>query len=212
MPDSQVAFLSGSLSLQGVLHIPVGDGPVPGVVVCHPHPRMGGSMQNNVVIACCYGLVSQGIAALRFNFRGIGESQGVSEAGDAEISDAIAALDFLRSVELINKASLGVAGYSFGASLALEVATRVESLGAIGIIACPAPQLNEMSSRNLDLPKLFISGDIDQAVPADQFKAVTERFSEPKEIHSLRGADHFLWGHEGEISELLGSFFKRWLL
>ena len=87
MPDTQVAFSSGTLSLQGILHLPVGDGPFPGVVVFHPHPHMGGSMQNNVVIACCSGLVNQGIAALRFNFRGVGESQGVSEAGDAEIAD-----------------------------------------------------------------------------------------------------------------------------
>ena len=211
MPDSQVTFPSESLSLEGVLHLPAGEGPLPAVVVCHPHPRMGGNMHNNVVMAACWGLISQGIAALRFNFRGVGGSEGVSEAGDAEIADAVSALDYLRSLEEMDDFRLGIVGYSFGASVALQVATQGADVTAMGVIACPAPRLNEATSQELAMPKLFIAGDMDQAVPTDQFQTLTQRFTDPKEIHSIQGGDHFLWGHEQEISELVGAFFWQWL-
>ena len=84
-------------TLEGFLHLPEGDGPFPGVVVCHPHPQMGGDMNNNVVMGVCYSLFIAGIASLRFNFRGAGRSQGVYDEGRGEMDDALAALEFAAS-------------------------------------------------------------------------------------------------------------------
>ncbi|MSQ40794.1 MAG: alpha/beta hydrolase [Dehalococcoidia bacterium] len=211
MPDRSVTFFSEGLTLEGVLHVPDGQGPFPGVVVCHPHPRMGGTMDNNVVVASCWGLRQQRVASLRFNFRGVGGSQGVSEAGDAEVLDALHALECLQGVEEVNTARVGLLGYSFGASIALQAVARGPEVRAVGVIGCPAPRLKEAVASGLLMPKLFIAGDLDQAVPGDQFQALTQQFQDPKEVYQILGGDHFLFGHEREIADLVGGFFSRWL-
>ena len=91
---SHLTFQSGDLSLEGVLHLPAVT-PAPGVVVCHPHPQYGGDMENNVVVAACDWLADRACAALRFNFRGVGESDGAFDQGAGERDDVRAALAHL---------------------------------------------------------------------------------------------------------------------
>ena len=76
MKQTSISFSCGSISLEGLYYLPQGDGALPGVVLCHPHPLFGGSMDNNVVLAVASALVEQSIAALMFNFRGVGRSRG----------------------------------------------------------------------------------------------------------------------------------------
>jgi alpha/beta superfamily hydrolase len=84
MKQTRVSFASGELSLEGILAVPEGAGPFPVVIVCHPHPQYGGEMNNNVVVPICQALAQASIASLRFNFRGVGASQGIFADGIGE--------------------------------------------------------------------------------------------------------------------------------
>ena len=118
MSKRRVSFQSGSFSLEGVLSVPVGPDPAPAVLVCHPHPLYGGSMSNNVVNAVFDTLVEARFAALKFNFRGVGESQGSFTHGLGEGQDVVAALHLLHSLPEVDSLRIGLIGYSAGAGFA----------------------------------------------------------------------------------------------
>ena len=103
----RVSFPSGDLSLEGALHV-AGATPAPAVVVCHPHPQYGGDMDNNVVLAACSALASAGITALRFNFRGVADSDGAFDQGQGEQDDVRAALAHLGSLSEVDGGALGL--------------------------------------------------------------------------------------------------------
>ena len=128
----EITFPCGELSLEGICHSPEGEGPFAAVVVCHPHPLYGGSMSNNVVLAVCQALAQQSILALRFNFRGVGGSQGelADEATGQE--DVRAALSYVASVEDVDRGRVGLCGYSFGAGVAVTGAASEEQVRAGG--------------------------------------------------------------------------------
>ena len=210
--QTNVRFPSSDIQLEGVLHAPASRGPHAAVVVCHPHPRYGGDMDNPVVVVVCLALARRGIATLRFNFRGVGQSQGQYSGGDGEVTDARAALAFLGSSDDINGSRVGIAGYSFGASIALEAAAQQPLARAVATIACPAPSLGEGELHPMNKPKLFVTGDLDHAVPLDQFNLLVQRFAEPKKVHVISGADHFLRGQENVVATAVVDFFGRHLL
>ena len=122
MNSVHVDFPCGDITLEGEWHLPQGKGPFPAVVVCHPHSLYGGNMSNNVVVAICQSLLQNSVAAFRFNFRGVGKSDGTFGGGTAEQQDVSAALDFASSTPNIDPVRIGLAGYSFGGSVALPVA------------------------------------------------------------------------------------------
>src|SRR5438093_13728759 len=122
-----MTFASGVLTLEGALNLPERT-PAPGIVVCHPHPMYGGDMHNNVVDAVCQTAAANGIVALRFNFRGAGGSEGIYDNGVGEQDDVGAALAYLRELPEVDGARVALAGYSFGAAIALQaVAGRLKA-------------------------------------------------------------------------------------
>ena len=191
---------SGDLSLEGVLHLPDAI-PAPGVVVCHPHPLHGGDMDNNVVMSACESMVSRGVAALRFNFRGAGASEGTFDDGNGERDDVRAALKYLQSLPEIDPKRLGLIGYSFGGMVAAEVAS-----GALRGLALVSPPLAFGDLRVAwGCPAMIIAGDMDALVPPDRLQVLSE--APGVEAHVFEGADHSWWGFEDELGEALGSFF-----
>src|SRR5438105_2204323 len=126
--------------LDGELWVPDTTGSVAGVAVAHPHPQRGGSMDNNVVFALCQGLQEAGIAWLRFNFRGVGRSEGTYGGGIDETFDVLGALSFLAEQPGIASGRIGLAGYSFGARVSLAVAPKAPQVRAL---LCVAPPLRE---------------------------------------------------------------------
>src|ERR1700720_4593000 len=118
MRENQVTFRLGALSLEGLLA--AGGGDSPAAVVCHPHPSYGGSMLNNVVEAILAAMWQLGYATLRFNFRGVGGSEGEHDGGRGEAEDAAAAMAFLLSQPGVRKTGAVMAGYSFGAMVAVS--------------------------------------------------------------------------------------------
>ena len=134
---------NGDVVLEAELLLPDdASGAVPGVVVCHPHPRYGGDMRNNVVVAIVQGVLSRGFGALRFNFRGAGRSTGTHSKGPGEQEDALAAFAALREHDAIDAEQLALAGYSFGANIALSVAPHLHEAHGIAAVAPPIQGLS----------------------------------------------------------------------
>lgn len=195
-------FASGELSLEGVLHLP-SETPAAGAVVCHPHPQYGGDMENNVVVAACEWLVDRGYAALRFNFRGAGASEGSFDHGVGEQNDVAAALSFLAAQPEVDAKRVGLIGYSFGAMMAAEVAS-----GELRGLALVSPPLASADLRVAwGCPALLLAGDRDDLAPADRLHVVAEQPGAELEI--VQGADHSWWGFEDDLGDALVRFFER---
>lgn len=203
----KVNFSSGSLVLEGRLGLPEGRAqPYSGVVLCHPHPLYGGDMHNNVITAVARALEERGLATLRFNFRGVGGSQGSFANGIGEQDDARAALAWLAGQEEIDPSRRGIFGYSFGGLVALSVGAREATIKAMAAVS---PLLPREGLDDCPKPKLIICGDADPVVPADRLRERAAEIAEPKIIMVVPGADHFWLGQEREMATAVADFFSR---
>jgi alpha/beta superfamily hydrolase len=203
--EKRVTFLCGALTLEGISSIPEGKDPLAGVVVCHPHPLYGGMMDNNIVVAVCHALSHASIASLRFNFRGVGGSQGAFDNGIGEQDDVAAALSFLSSMEGVDRERLGLCGYSFGAGVALDVATNNEMVKALALVSPILPPTSPLES--YVKPKLLLWGSEDLALPAVDLKSFADELPEPKQFKVISGADHLWWGYEDKVGARVAAFF-----
>lgn len=197
-----VSFRSGALSLEAAVHLPATT-PAPGVVVCHPHPQYGGDMDNNVVVAACEALAGQGFAALRFNFRGVGASEGEFDEGRGERHDAVAALAHLASLPEVDAKRVGLAGYSFGAIVAAEAASG--DLRGLALVSPPVAMADLRIAWGC--PALLLGGDEDALVPLERLAIVAE--APGVEVQVFEGADHTWSGFEDDVGRALGEFFGR---
>ena len=208
MPQQQLNFDSMGLSLQALLDISDSEEKAPGVVICHPSPRLGGDLANDVVVGLSQSLNAAGIATLRFNFRGVGTSEGTHDNGNGEVDDALAALASLELEDAVDASRIGIAGYSFGASIALQAALDSRVVQAVFSVACPIGPFRALSSLELLQPKMLILGDHDHDFPVDEFRFLTKRFSQPKEVAVISNADHFFRGTETEVGKMASTFFS----
>jgi hypothetical protein len=192
----------------GVLHRPQGTG-LPAVAVCHPHPLYGGDMKNNVVVSLCGALAAAGMMALRFNFRGVGGSGGSYGGGSGERQDARAALDFLTGWPEVDSSRLGLAGYSFGALVAVSLAD--ERVRALAAVSPPVGGLDAASCRP-GIPTLLVSGDEDDIAPAARLPEMAAFLGPACETRSVASADHFWWGHEEALTTAVLEFLRGRLL
>lgn len=208
MGEIHLTIPSGSLELEGVLHTPTGSSPVPAVVVCHPHPQYGGDMANNVVMAVVRGAVTRGIAALRFNFRGVGRSAGAYDGGRGEQDDVRAALACAAARPEVDAGRLGLAGYSFGAVMAvLAVDERVRALALIAPPLAAADLGDRLTA--FSRPLLLLAGERDQFCPADALRQLADRCR--AELVVVPSVDHFWFGQERHGEHHVGDFFARHL-
>jgi hypothetical protein len=190
-----------------VWHFPEGTDLFLAVIVCHPHPLYGGNMSSNIVFAICQALAQQSIAAFRFNFRGVGKSGGAFGGGIAEQEDVRAALAFVLSTPNIDPKRIGLAGYSFGASVALPVAAKDRR---VKLLALVSPALSDSGWEQLKgyaKPKFLIAGDNDFVIPPRQFWQQVKDIPEPKQCQIITGADHFWEGFEEEVAQKVTQFF-----
>ena len=206
-----VRIESAGPALEGLLHLPEGEPPFPGVVICHPHPQYGGDMHNNVVGAIVRAALGAGAAALRFNFRGVGDSEGEFDNGVGERDDARAALDFLRRQPEIDATRVALAGYSFGATVAVGVADRRDDLTALISVSGPT-QRGPNVEIHLHCPALFVTGDRDKHVESDLLLEYREQIGDDVTVEVLSGVDHFWWGSDGRLIEIAGDFLRRHMM
>ena len=201
-------FPCGNITLEGVWHVPQTTGHFPIVIVCHPHPLYGGSMSNNVVLAICQALPQQSITAFRFNFRGVGRSGGEYGEGIAEQEDVWAALNFVLSVPEIDPAKVGLAGYSFGASVTVPVALQDRRVSHLALVSPALSDSGWEQLKSCTLPKFLISGDADSFIPSEQFQQHVDEIPQPIQYQVVPGADHFWWGYEEELAQKVTQFFS----
>jgi alpha/beta superfamily hydrolase len=177
------------------------------VVFAHPHPQYGGTMHTKAVYQGAKGLARIGCAVLRFNFRGVGRSDGEFDNGEGEIADFRAALDYMAAK--YPRSPLWAAGFSFGAWVALEtgaVDPRVEVL--IGIappVATSVSGMNYTFPNTLasTKPKFLVQGEADDVCPIEGMWAFYGKLEEPKELVVIDAADHLFDGRTQEVGEAL---------
>lgn len=208
MKEQRVTFKSDSLTLEGLLAGPGDGAPVRGGVVCHPHPLYGGSMYNNVVDAVLNAMWELGWATLRFNFRGVGESEGEHSGGSGEAADAAAAMKFLLSQPGVLPQAPILAGYSFGAMAAAQAAPNIE-LGALVLVALPLKMGNAAAVlKNFNKPIIFAAGDHDVYCAASQLEALHQDLAGRTQLKIIEGADHFFGGYEEELASALAGMMR----
>ena len=207
MRQTAIAFKSGKLTLEGVLSIPQElSGPFPALVVCHPLPSLGGDMENPVVMAICRRADREAVATLRFNFRGVGDSEGEFNSGEAEQEDVKAALDVVRRWPGMDRKRLAIAGYSFGASVIAKGLRRYKQARGLAFIAPPVAAVANSTISKDRRPKLFVAGQHDRiAVPVELQRAL-DNARGPVQFAEIAGADHSLRGHEQDVAERVVEF------
>jgi alpha/beta superfamily hydrolase len=203
MKEERVTFKSSDLTLEGMIAYPDGAGPHRAAVVCHPHPLYGGSMYNNVVDAVLGALHARGFATLRFNFRGVGQSEGEFDNGKGEADDAIAAIHFLTAQKGVCADGSVLAGYSFGAMTAVRAAASGEEVAAIVAVALPLGMIDPSALGAITKPIVLLTGDQDSYCPANHLAALAERLGPLARLKIIPGADHFFGGREHEITAAL---------
>jgi len=206
--QAHVRFSASGVVLEGIFEKPKGEAPFPAVVVCHPHPLYGGDMYNNVVSVICQALAQESIATLRFNFRGVGRSEGNHEEGVGEQDDVGAALDFLQSSDGVDKRRLGLAGYSFGTRVVMPVALRDSRVRAVALVSPFLEDADWQRLKTYGVPKVFICGSEDSFISPHKVKRLVGEAAPPSECEMVTGADHFWCGFEAKIGRKVSDFFK----
>ena len=179
--------------LEALLEEPEDASPSEACVVCHPHPLYGGTMHNKVVYRIARGLRRAGAVVFRFNFRGVGQSEGTHDQGEGEVEDARAALAFLRA--RYPELPYSLAGFSFGSRMALK----------LGCSLTPAPQRliavgfpTRLGSfdflSHCPIPKYFVQSTQDVHGPRPELEAAFQNFADPKDLRFIEARDHFFEG------------------
>lgn len=209
MKEERVFIPSGGVQLGGLLSIQEASSFSGGVVLCHPHPQYGGDMDHPVITACAEAAFQEGLSTLRFNFRGVGESQGSYGEGVAEREDVKAVAGYLYSRLKDGHPPLILVGYSFGAWAGLPVAVEDERFKAMVAVAPPFGIYDFGFLKGCKKNKLFISGDRDSLCPPSLLEDWYQQFDEPKSLAVIPGADHFFLFHTHFLMQPLRDFFGK---
>ncbi|GAB4393448.1 MAG: alpha/beta hydrolase [Kiloniellaceae bacterium] len=176
----------------------------PIALMLHPHPQYGGTMNNKVVYTLFHAFVRQGFSVLRFNFRGVGRSQGAFDRGEGELSDAAAALDWLQTYNE-NAEGCWIAGFSFGAWIGMQLLMRRPEISGFISVAPPANMHDFSFLAPCPSSGLIIQGDKDEVVPEPSVKKLVDKLSSQRGIdidyRVVSGAGHFF---QDEMEELSG--------
>jgi alpha/beta superfamily hydrolase len=199
-----VIVTADGVRLEGRWDVP-DTGPAGCVVFCHPHPLDGGTMNAPLMRGVTRVLVASGLAVLRFNFRGVGESQGTWGGGSGEVNDVAAAVQLASQ----DHPEPGVAGWSFGATTSLRWQAETGStLRWAGIAPGIRPYRGAAPpdvSRLAAAPRLIVQGDRDQFAAPEEMAAYAASFGARLEM--LAGSDHFFHFREQVVGGLLARHF-----
>jgi hypothetical protein len=184
----------------------------PIAILLHPHPQFGGTMNNPIVHALYYTFAKRKFSVLRFNFRGVGRSQGVYDSGVGEIGDATAAFDWMQAYNP-RAAGCWIGGFSFGAWIAMQVLMRRPEIDGF---VCVAPPVNLYDFGFLEpCPSsgLLIHGSKDELVPEADVHRLRDRLRRQKSITVdytvIEGANHFFDAHGGEFQAAIDGYLAR---
>ncbi|MCE2951765.1 MAG: alpha/beta hydrolase [Alphaproteobacteria bacterium] len=166
----------------------------PIALVLHPHPEHGGTMNNKVTYALYRTFVEMGFNTMRFNFRGVGKSEGRFGQGEGELSDAACVLDWMQTYNPAAE-SCWVAGFSFGAWISMQLLMRRPEIEGFISVSPPANMFDFSFLAPCPVSGLMLHGDQDQIVPVGSVKTLADKLSMQRNIqvtHTvIEGADHF---------------------
>ena len=185
--------------IEAILNLPPeGVKPRAAAVICHAHPLHGGMMHFKVIFRAAKALQSQGIAVLRFNFRGVGRSEGAHDGGVGEQDDARAALSEME--RRLPGRPLLLGGFSFGSAMAVKVSITDARVKAVLILGFPITHLDSTADlARLHKPRLFVQGSEDEFGPGLAIRSLVSALPEPKRLEVIEGADHFFTGRLDEF-------------
>jgi len=189
------------LTLEGELAVP--DDAWAAAVLAHPHPQYGGTMRSIVVGALFQALREAGVAALRFNFRGVQGSEGSYDDGRGERNDVVAAVDVL--YEIVEGLPLVLAGWSFGADTSLNVVD--ERAAGWFAVAPPLRRPDDVAAAQDPRPKLVAVPEHDQFRPPHSAEPIVARWANAR-MEVVKGADHYLVGRTDRAAQLALDFLK----
>jgi alpha/beta superfamily hydrolase len=201
--EEKITLPSGGYRLEGYWQAGAKD---KGVVITHPHPLYGGTMNNPVVETIQSAYQQYGYSTLRFNFRGAGGSQGNYDNGIGEQDDVRAAIAY---VENMNVSAIDLAGYSFGAWVNAGVATDSgASIESMMMISPPVGFIEFENADELSCLKLVVTGSRDDIAPAQQIRALLPVWNPNAQFEIIEGCDHFYIGCLDKLQSILTTFLK----
>src|SRR6516162_1161510 len=189
-----------------------GEGPnAPIALMLHPHPQHGGTMNNKVIYTLYQLFAERGFSSLRFNFRGVGRSQGSFDRGEGELSDAAAALDWLQTYNP-NASACWVAGFSFGAWIGMQLLMRRPEIASFVSVAPPASMYDFSFLAPCPVSGLVVQGDRDEVVAEAAVGKLVHKLHNQREItidyRVVNGANHFFHNHLDDLSEAVGDYLS----
>jgi uncharacterized protein len=185
-------FLDGSAGrLEGLLEFQKDSNPTGIAVVCHPHPSHGGTMQNKVAHTLARAFVHLDFAALRFNFRGTGKSEGEYDEGDGELLDALAAVQWMR--DRYPGFPLWLSGFSFGAAIAIRATIETDPAGLISVAPAASRFAADMDSQP-SCPWLIVHADQDELIDIDESVEWVNQLDVGPELIVFPETTHFFHG------------------
>jgi uncharacterized protein len=210
-------FLAGPAGrLEALVEEPEDGAPHSAVLVCHPHPLYGGTMHNKVVYRIARGLRRAGLVVLRFNFRGVGRSQGEYAHIAGEIEDARAALGWLR--QRYQGLPFALAGFSFGAQVITRLGCALEGARFLMAVGHPTERGHDYLE-DCPVPKIFVQSTHDEFGPGPELETLYAKLAQPKQLIWVEAADHFFAGGLDELEQAVktsvealaaGEMDKRW--
>jgi alpha/beta superfamily hydrolase len=208
MIEEKVLIPSHEIRLEGLLSIREASSFRGGVILCHPHPQYGGDMDHPVLSTAVEAASQEGFSTLRFNFRGVGGSEGSYGEGIGEREDVKAAAEYLYLRLKNDHIPLIMVGYSFGAWAGFPIAIEDERFRGMVAVAPPLEIYNFEFLKGCRKKKLFIAGNRDFFCPLSMLEEWYQDLEEPKSLSIIPGADHFLLFHTRFLIEPLRQFFK----
>ena len=188
-------------------HEPASDSPI--ALILHPHPQFGGTMNNQVVYALYHIFAQRGFSVLRFNFRGVGRSQGFWDGGPGELADAASALDWLQIVKP-DARTCWIAGVSFGTWIAMQLLMRRPEVEGFICVAPPSNLYDFSFLAPCPSSGLMINGDNDRVVPTESVGELCQKLKTQKGIsidhEVVPGANHFFEDRIDELTDVVGSY------
>jgi alpha/beta superfamily hydrolase len=188
-------------------HEPASDSPI--ALILHPHPQFGGTMNNQVVYSLYYTFAQRGFSVLRFNFRGVGRSQGFWDGGPGELADAASALDWLQMVKPDAK-YCWIAGVSFGTWIAMQLLMRRPEIDGFICVAPPSNLYDFSFLAPCPSSGLMVNGDKDRVVPSNSVAELTGKLKTQRGIkidhEIIPGANHFFEDKTQELETVVGGY------
>ena len=194
-----VDFQGPAGRVEAILNLPAeGIRPRAAAVICHAHPLHGGMMHYKVIFRAAKALQAQGLVVLRFNFRGVGRSEGTHDHGVGEQDDARAALSELEA--RFPGVPLLAGGFSFGSAMAVRVALTDDRVKAVLVLGFPITRVDSTADLARVLqPRLFVQGSEDEFGSGNAIRDLVAPLPEPKRLEVIEGADHFFTGRLDEL-------------